>query len=979
NFSISGPAPKPKPRSKVLSPVIKPRRPRRSKLLNENDVDDVVSLSSISSTSSGITNPAYTHEDQDFQETDLRSKNNLPPIPTKRHPPYSSDSDNTDNLGTSSHVFRADVHNSPAFIEKLESDSNDNWAVESEVKKLPMPKPRRRIETSSLDRSTDSSLSDIREVHKVTSDDPGMSTPRKDYMTIPMPAEKEEPEKDWGMSGNDPAQSTSFTSKWKKAAQTLISKPSLKLGKGKNKQKLDTRIEIENLDQTEPSNDNIEMLSYTKNPAKEDRRESLTEFRSDKKTKAMLQTQDDEEIERMKNMYGSPAKDRTEIGTPSKRERRRAEIQDAPEKCFGVMIHSCDLLPMDPNVVHPVVKITILNENGTCITKHKALRSHTEEISSPKNSRRKNEAEKENKKSRSYNKLKANASSKGSGSTTKFTPESVLPIMTQPCKLSYYLPTFAPNWNELVVFEEPFNYIVHPDSTAMLFFEIMDFLPTEGPHNGTTLFGDYRGNEEGWYKIAWGFLKLIGANGVRNVNRKLRLQLYKPEQLPAKLNAKVEVYHWWKLDRRHKIDSTLYVTVRGVVSPTNTAASLRTLLGMGKDDLNQAILESQIHSPKSSKNPGSTNELKRQPGQTDIQMPQWLRLDGQICKIPNKVIKSLPMSPIESLNLTISGNVQCVKFSPCGLKLATGLDTDELHTILVFDVPSGKLLRNIRCHHGLVYDLDWKIIDMKNVLVPNSYYLASASADTTATVWLLKNNSKESPKLVKKLLHPSFVYCIKIHPTKSNLVFTGCFDYAIRIWNIQKTSASQANVHESDTEIIPVIQLDQHESFVNCLTFNQLGTHLYSGDGSGLVFEWTTSSPSKKKSWKMERELTFRESGKNPINSLDLHPSGNRLLVHVRNSSIKVVDLSSFMVLNTLSGLVNEKLQIRSIFSPCGNLILSGSEDSTLCIWDADTGAILHLLTPENHRHCVVTSVDYHPHDYFVAIGLASTISEPNP
>jgi hypothetical protein len=35
----------------------------------------------------------------------------------------------------------------------------------------------------------------------------------------------------------------------------------------------------------------------------------------------------------------------------------------------------------------------------------------------------------------------------------------------------------------------------------------------------------------GWYKIAWGFLKPVGANGVRNVNRKLRLQLYKPEAL----------------------------------------------------------------------------------------------------------------------------------------------------------------------------------------------------------------------------------------------------------------------------------------------------------------------------------------------------------------------------------------------------------------------------------------------------------------
>lgn len=64
----------------------------------------------------------------------------------------------------------------------------------------------------------------------------------------------------------------------------------------------------------------------------------------------------------------------------------------------------------------------------------------------------------------------------------------------------------------------------------------------------------------------------------------------------------------------------------------------------------------------------------------------WTRMEGQSCKPPNKLVASLPSSQIESLNIVISGNVYTTKFSPCGNMLAAGLDTDELHVILLFKV-----------------------------------------------------------------------------------------------------------------------------------------------------------------------------------------------------------------------------------------------------------------------------------------------------
>jgi WD40 repeat protein len=107
---------------------------------------------------------------------------------------------------------------------------------------------------------------------------------------------------------------------------------------------------------------------------------------------------------------------------------------------------------------------------------------------------------------------------------------------------------------------------------------------------------------------------------------------------------------------------------------------------------------------------------------------------------------SLPSSPIESLNLTISGNVHCVKFSPCGLKLAAGLDTEDLHAVLLFDIPSGNLLRSLKNHHGLIYDLSWKEVDNSSSYIQ---YLASASADSTACIWSMKNGNEATLKCVK--------------------------------------------------------------------------------------------------------------------------------------------------------------------------------------------------------------------------------------
>jgi hypothetical protein len=39
------------------------------------------------------------------------------------------------------------------------------------------------------------------------------------------------------------------------------------------------------------------------------------------------------------------------------------------------------------------------------------------------------------------------------------------------------------------------------------------------------------GSEGGWHHVAWAFLKPVGANGVLNTGKQVRLQLYKPQRM----------------------------------------------------------------------------------------------------------------------------------------------------------------------------------------------------------------------------------------------------------------------------------------------------------------------------------------------------------------------------------------------------------------------------------------------------------------
>ncbi|KAG8707514.1 hypothetical protein FRC11_007367, partial [Ceratobasidium sp. 423] len=75
-----------------------------------------------------------------------------------------------------------------------------------------------------------------------------------------------------------------------------------------------------------------------------------------------------------------------------------------------------------------------------------------------------------------------------------------------------------------------------------------------------------------------------------------------------------------------------------------------------------------------------------------------------------------------------------------------------------------------------------------------------------------------------------------------------------------------------------------------------------------------------------------------PISTISLSPDGSCLAIGVGN---KICVLDAFTGLEVLPSLVGHEKEIRSLqFSPDGNYIVSGSNDTTICVWNARSGMI---------------------------------------
>ncbi|KAK7492879.1 hypothetical protein BaRGS_00015826 [Batillaria attramentaria] len=643
--------------------------------------------------------------------------------------------------------------------------------------------------------------------------------------------------------------------------------------------------------------------------------------RKKKKTEEERQSPVPEETEAPPADDRDAAKEETATPTKTKKKKKKkgaeqegaGEIEDkgqeeepppeAPDdgEVLAVMIHRTDKLKNDFNILHPVVRVHLVDEaTGEYLPKQHNDRAVT-----------------------SYYELKNEK------------VDCVLPMMTQPFDFKQKKSTI-PMWEELLVFNENFNYFIQTTPKTLALFEIMDFISMNATNNK---------QESGWHRIAWAFLKVVGSNGKVNVGSKVRLQLF---QIPSRYNRKsglIEPYQWWKSPQRIPYPSTLYVTFKSIVPPDNVEPSTRSMFATQQEQgaMTYADLKRSMNWDSKSQ------RLETKP------LTSWSRLFGQLCRIPNNLILTLP-----------AGKKGCfvIRFSHDGRSLACACGDRDGYPILMYEIPSGNLKLTLRGHFSLVYDLSWSRKDT---------HLATASADGTVRIW---NILEGKPVSERVLPHPGFVYCCKFHPQVDGIVVSGCYDQVLRVWDLSQEEET-GQIREDgkilyDTELMQ--EIEDHHGYINSICFDDDdGQKMYSADSCGTVNIWNvyvTDEPGRRafvRDWNLYYSLQEPELKDVQINYIEMHPSGRRLLVHCRDNVIRMFDLRVQRVMQQYIGAVNFREKLGSCLTPCGTFIFAASEDGCVYAWNVDTGDQVARYTELNYR-TPVTDVAYHPRDHILAV-----------
>lgn len=162
------------------------------------------------------------------------------------------------------------------------------------------------------------------------------------------------------------------------------------------------------------------------------------------------------------------------------------------------------------------------------------------------------------------------------------------------------------------------------------------------------------------------------------------------------------------------------------------------------------------------------------------------------------------------------------------------------------------------------------------------------------------------------------------------------FDAAGRRLAIGSDDSHWVEVYSLDTD--EVLSLKAHRASANAVAFHPEEARLYSGDFDGRLHEWELGKK------KPTRALELDGS----VYALAVNPDGAYVFAGL-DQAIARIDTSSWTVDETLHA--HTHIVHGLALSSDGNRLVSASRDDMVGVWDARTGALLHLLG--GHTDCV--------------------------
>ncbi|KII94541.1 hypothetical protein PLICRDRAFT_169285 [Plicaturopsis crispa FD-325 SS-3] len=257
--------------------------------------------------------------------------------------------------------------------------------------------------------------------------------------------------------------------------------------------------------------------------------------------------------------------------------------------------------------------------------------------------------------------------------------------------------------------------------------------------------------------------------------------------------------------------------------------------------------------------------------------------------------------------LSRSDRVKGVDFHPTEPWLLTGLYNG---TVNIYNHETGALIKTFEVAEVPVRCV--KFIARKN-------WFVAGSDDFQLRVF----NYNTHEKVTTFEAHPDYIRCLTVHPTAS-IVFTGCDDMTIKAWDWDK-QWKNIQIYEG------------HTHFIMNIAVNPKDTNTFASSCLDRTVKiWSIGSPTP--NFTMEAHVKG-------VNYVDFYPGADKpyLVTTGDDKTVKVWDYLSKSCVQTMEGHTNNVSF--AVFHPNLPVIVSGSEDGTVKIWNSGTYRLENTLS----------------------------------
>ena len=240
-----------------------------------------------------------------------------------------------------------------------------------------------------------------------------------------------------------------------------------------------------------------------------------------------------------------------------------------------------------------------------------------------------------------------------------------------------------------------------------------------------------------------------------------------------------------------------------------------------------------------------------------------------------------------------------------------------------------KAYKSLEGHKEDVIDLSWS---------PFYYHLLlSSSVDGYVILWNI--NLEEQKSKIECFNHERIVTSVSFSPTEKNIFITGCLDKIIRIWDINsllEENESKSNINQNNYDIYEKYNKDYFniEEKITSINYFPTGDGIAIGTHNGklIIYELKGDKYFYKASYSCKNRIGKNSFGKK-ITSIEF-VNKNYGIISSCDSRIRLLSMNDGKIIYKYKGYLNENSMIKSCIDYNYDIIITGSEDGFVYVWN---------------------------------------------